>query len=240
MFFKIEKNLTTKFRHRYCRQYSEGRDSHIPLPFPSPETRSLPGLPATSCQPGKSLFSSCKRVICLIFWHLWNVVVKDVQGCELALGGSGQEHHQSEDFLRRHRVIKNDWMPKGVQDLGELHWGQGLFDPGPGDVFLPLGHPPEKTVSLRSEYQQVYILNCWDFLYIYTWWVWGACEACRNRGSGGRSWHGAGHSQWRWSRSACPSTDSWTNILQLWYRALLLTASVVPISAFQPGKVNNQ
>ena len=39
-----------------------------------------------------------------IFWHLWYVVFKDVQRCQIALRVCGQDHGKLKDVL--HMVVK--------------------------------------------------------------------------------------------------------------------------------------
>ena len=138
--------------------------------------------------------------------------------------GSLQDQTFSAIETHSHKAIKI-WLHanKCIQDLGEFHWMQRLLDPRPGDVFLTVRHPPKKTVSLALGATRPRRPKCpkFEFLFGFTWWAWWAYEACRSRCGGGSWGRGAARSQWRWLRSTCRSTHSWTNMSQLWYGAFI-------------------
>ena len=84
------------FIYQCCKQRSPGRDSRNPLPFPSPKKRWSQDHPEVVCAPvsyeNTWCLSSAPR-------YLRNVVFKDIQGCEIALGVGGQDHGELKYIL---------------------------------------------------------------------------------------------------------------------------------------------
>ena len=140
------------FRYRCCKQHSLGRGSHIPLLLPSPGRRWLPGLAEVFHGPGKrgvTIFSAAPVMLERFLPHIY-------------FGTCGMSSSKTSKEARLHwewvaRIMESSKMScthfsrnsppmkhkrQKVWNLGERNWGESLLDPRPGDVLLPLRHPP--------------------------------------------------------------------------------------------------